>query len=292
MNVFSVRHGDLSLALLVLWVLASLVAFPAGAEVDLTKAFKIRGDSLSSATEVLVDGKRVEFKVLSDHELAIPTPDLSHSPVQISVVTPAGSVGFSYEVPKPSEAPVSPLLVSSITPESGGVSGGQETIIRGAGFRRRGLVVSFGGQPARSFNVNNDAMLTATVPAHSGGVVDIEVKAAGADAVVLKDGYAYIDAPAVAKVSPAVGPVTGGTKITIEGAHFSEQAGVKVFLGRIEAPEVKVKNGQSLEAVVPAAMEGKVDITVINPDGQLGELKGGFLYLPVPTIKSVGSSDP
>lgn len=292
MNVFSVRHGDLSLALLVLWVLASLMSFPAGAEVDLTKAFKIRGDSLSSATEVLVDGKRVEFKVLSDHELAIATPDLTHSPVQISVVTPAGSVGFSYEVPKPGEAPVSPLLVSSITPASGGVSGGQETIIRGAGFRRKGLVVNFGGQPARSFNVNNDVMLTATVPAHSGGVVDIEVKAAGADAVVLKDGYAYIDAPAVAKVSPAVGPVTGGTKITIEGAHFSEQAGVKVFLGRIEAPEVKVKNGQSLEAVVPAAMEGKVDITVINPDGQLGELKGGFLYLPVPTIKSVGSSEP
>jgi hypothetical protein len=39
------------------------------APVDVSKAFKIQGEYLSSATDVQVNGKSVEFQILSDQEI-------------------------------------------------------------------------------------------------------------------------------------------------------------------------------------------------------------------------------
>ncbi len=272
-------------------IVLSAVCFgviPAWAEsLNLAKAFRIQGDYLSTATEVRVDGKPVEFKIVSDHEITIPSPAASSKPIQVSVLTPAGVVEFTYAAPEPQEKPLPPLQVVGVNPVTGSSTGGLEVVIKGAGFRRKGLAVTFGGQPAKLLNVNNDGVLSVTAPAHSAGAVDIEVIAPNTPATVLKQSFTYVDSPSIKAVSPAVGPVTGGTKITLEGDHFAENGGVRVMLGRVEAADVKVTSGHSLEAVVPAGMEGVIDITVINPDGQMGELKAAFSYIPVPTIRSV-----
>ncbi len=254
---------------------------------DESKAFKIQGEYLSSATDVQVNGKSVEYKVLSDQEIAIVSPALSDKLIRISVVTPAGTIGFDYVKPQNPKSAMSPLTLYSVSPITGATLGGTLAVIRGANFKyQKDLAVSFGGAPITDWHVNSNEVMTVTVPPHAPGLVDIEVKSGGSPLATLKQAFAYVAPPEIRSVSPISGPVTGGTKITINGDHFADK-GVRVMLGRAEATEVKRKDDGSLEVVAPAYTDGPVDVTIINPDGQQGQLKDAFLYLPVPTIRAV-----
>lgn len=254
---------------------------------DVSNAFKIQGDYLSSATDVQVNGKSVEFQIVNDHEIAIVLPAVSDQSMQISVVTPAGTIGFDYAVPQSQKKASPPLSLREVNPSSGTSLGGTVAVIRGASFKgHKDWIVSFGGTPATNWHVNGDEVMTVTVPPHAPGLVDIQVKSGDSSEAFLKQAFTYVAPPQINSVSPISGPVTGGTKITIGGAHFGSK-GVRVMLGRAEAIEVSVKDTGVLEVVAPAYTEGATDVTVINPDGQQGQSKEAFLYLPVPTIRAV-----
>ncbi len=93
-------------------------------------------------------------------------------------------------------------------------------------------------------------------------------------------------APTVAAVSPASGPLAGGTAITITGTGFS--AGATVDLGGVPATAVVVVSATSITATTGAHAPGAVVVTVTNADGQGGTLSGGFTYLgPPPTLTAV-----
>ncbi len=255
--------------------------------VDVSKAFKIQGEYLSSATDVQVNGKSVEFQILSDQEIAIAPPVAPDHSMRISVVTPAGTIGFDYVLPQSPQKASPPLSLREVNPAAGTSLGGTVAVIRGTSFKtHKDWLVSFGGTPATDWHVNSDEVMTVTVPPHAPGSVDIEVKSGDSSEAFLKQAFTYVAPPQINAVSPISGPVTGGTKITITGAHFGSK-GVRVMLGRAEANAVSVKDAGSLEVVAPAYTEGATDVTVINPDGQQGQSKEAFLYLPVPTIRAV-----
>ncbi len=93
-------------------------------------------------------------------------------------------------------------------------------------------------------------------------------------------------APTVTGVSPASGPLAGGTAITITGTGFL--AGATVDLGGVAATAVVVVSATSITATSAAHAPGAVIVTVTNTDGQGGTLSGGFTYLgPPPTLTSV-----
>lgn len=77
-------------------------------------------------------------------------------------------------------------------------------------------------------------------------------------------------------VTPNIGPVGGGTPVTITGSGFLE--GAKVTFGNIAATAVLVSSPTSLTAITPPHAAGIVDIEVTNTNNQKGVLKGGYTY--------------
>lgn len=78
-------------------------------------------------------------------------------------------------------------------------------------------------------------------------------------------------------VSPPIGPIDGGTPITITGSGFAPGAGV--MLGSLACLDVIVDSPDMIRCTTPAAPAGPVDVTVTNPPGQSGTLGNGFIYL-------------
>lgn len=84
-------------------------------------------------------------------------------------------------------------------------------------------------------------------------------------------------APMVTAVSPASGPVTGGTGILISGSHFA--AGATVTFDGSPATNVVRFGDATLTATTPAHPAGAVDVAVVNPDGESGTLLSAYTYV-------------
>ena len=100
---------------------------------------------------------------------------------------------------------------------------------------------------------------------------------------------AAVGTPIITKISPASGPVEGGTNITIVGSNL--QGATKLNFGALSAPKGWMVNGSgtSITSVVspidPLATAGTVNVSVTTPRGTATDAKG-FTYL-APTITSV-----
>ena len=70
--------------------------------------------------------------------------------------------------------------------------------------------------------------------------------------------------------------IAGGTVVTLSGSNFIP--GVTVFVGANMATQVTVNSPSQLTFTTPAGQPGVVDIKVVNLDGQISVLKGGFQY--------------
>jgi hypothetical protein len=88
---------------------------------------------------------------------------------------------------------------------------------------------------------------------------------------------ALAPAPTVSKIEPNSGPKIGGTLVTIKGTDFIQ--GATVAFGGVPATPVDVTaDGSTLTTKTPSHEEGKVDVTVTNPDSEPGLLIEGFTY--------------
>jgi hypothetical protein len=196
------------------------------------------------------------------------------------------SMGIIYlATHKPDEVHFPPPVLSSVEPALGPISGGTVITLTGTNFRS-GATVSFGGVAATNVSVSNKNTITATAPKHSAAVVDIVLTNADGQSAALPAAYTYArpPSPSALSVSPASGPIGGGTSITVTGSNFA--AGATVTLDGVAATDVVVL-GETITAVTPAHAEGTVNLVVSNPDGQSGVLSGGFSYqsAPIPDVK-------
>jgi IPT/TIG domain-containing protein len=91
-------------------------------------------------------------------------------------------------------------------------------------------------------------------------------------------------APAVTKVAPKTGPVTGGTSVTITGTGFAGTTGVK--FGAVAASKFTVNSSTSITATAPAERAGIVDVTVTTSAGT-SEISLADRYKFAPVITSV-----
>jgi hypothetical protein len=94
----------------------------------------------------------------------------------------------------------------------------------------------------------------------------------------------------VTGISPAVGPSTGGTHVTISGSNF--QNGDTVTLGGVAATGVSVSGPGTITAVTGAHPTGTVDVVVSGSAGGAGTLSGGFFYTPPPKTTGFYSVTP
>jgi hypothetical protein len=77
--------------------------------------------------------------------------------------------------------------------------------------------------------------------------------------------YQVNPGPAVTKLKPTKGPVSGGTKVTIVGTNLSGASAVK--FGALDARSFEVISASEIKAVTPAEAAGTVYVTVTTPGG-------------------------
>jgi hypothetical protein len=124
-------------------------------------------------------------------------------------------------------------LVTSVTPEYGPTDGGTEVTILGTGFEVDTGVL-FGDQTALEMQCINTGLMRATAPAHGAGVVPLVLIDSAGSSISTGFSFSYEApeeatrpaAPVIASITPASGPVAGGTPVTIRGSGFAPGIGV------------------------------------------------------------------
>ena len=109
-------------------------------------------------------------------QITATVPAVAAGTVDVLVTTPGGT---STAVAGDKFTFVTPPVVSSLSLSQGATLGDYVIVVTGSGFTPA-TAVSFGTTPAISFTVNSDTQITATVPAHSAGTVDVTVTATSA----------------------------------------------------------------------------------------------------------------
>ncbi len=102
--------------------------------------------------------------------------------------------------------------------------------------------------------------------------------------------YAIVGPPVVSAISPARGPSTGGTSVTITGTNL--QGVTTVDFGSTAATGVSVNGaGTQIKAISPPQPAGTVDITVTTLSGTSTTSAGDrFAYAATPAVSSLSPS--
>ena len=213
------------------------------------------------------------------------------SATQITATTPAGTAGavtVAVTVNQQTGSLASGFTyvliptVTSVSPNTGATVGGTPVTITGTNFAT-GATVTFGGAAATNVVVASATQLTATTPAGSAGAVTVAVTVNGQTGS-LASAFTYVIIPTVTSVSPAGGPTTGGTAVTLTGTNYA--TGATVTFGATAATNVVVVSATQITATAPAGTAGPVTVTV-TLNGQSGSLANGYVYTLPPTVTAV-----
>ncbi|MEY4953873.1 MAG: hypothetical protein RL299_2297 [Pseudomonadota bacterium] len=158
-----------------------------------------------------------------------------------------------------------PPTVTSISPTGGPASGGTGVTINGTNFTGASAV-SFGVTPATSFTVVSAIRINAVAPAGTGTVNVRVTTGAGTSATSAANQFTYVPAPTVTSITPASGPVGGGTTVVITGTNFNDV--FAIAFGNIGTAQFTVDSPTQITLQTPmAAGAGTVPVRVTTGGG-------------------------
>jgi hypothetical protein len=266
------------------------VAPPSGLTTGGT-AITITGQRFTGVVQVKVGGfAATGMTVVNDTTITATTPAGTAGAADVVVISPLGTgtgTGlFTYVAPPGGVTPAP--TVTGIAPANGSTAGGTVVTITGTDFVVGASTVTIGGNPATGVTVVNATTITATTPAHAAGAVDVAVTTPNGTGTGVGL-YTYTAAgPTVSTISPANGPIAGGTSVTITGANFVTGSTSVTFDG-VAATGVNVVNGTTLTATSPAHAAAAVNVVVTTPGGASGALV--FTYLSfAPSVTTINPS--
>lgn len=126
--------------------------------------------------------------------------------------------------------------------------------------------------------VVSDGEITVVAPAGTAGSVSVSVTTAGGTNNGFS--YTYFDAPTLTTVTPAQGPASGGTSVSLIGTALTSTSAV-TFDGNPVA--FTVINGNVVSVIAPPGTVGAVDVAVTT-DGGTATAMGAYTYLAGPGI--------
>ncbi len=249
-------------------------------------AVTITGTNLTGATAVLFGSTPAKsFTVVSATQITATSPAGGPGLVDVTVVTPGGT---STVVASDQFTYFAAPMVTSISPAAGPTAGG--TVVTINGELTGATAVNFGTFPATGVKVVSPSQVTAISPAGVAATVDITVVTpGGTSATSPADKYRYAAQPVITSISPASGPLAGGTAVTITGTNFT--GATAVHFGSTQATAFTVVSATQITATAPAGVAGTVDITVTSPGGTTAaSLADQYTYtVSVPAPAIVGS---
>ena len=179
----------------------------------------------------------------------------------------SGSNAPTYSAPVPqATTTITPApTVTGVDPNTGTPAGGTSVVITGSDLANASAV-EFGSIPA---SVTSDSATSITVTSPPGtGTVDVTVTTPdGTSAISSADQFSYAlsaPPPTLSAVSPAGGPVTGGTSVTVTGDNLGSATAVDFGPGN--PGTITADSSTSVTATSPAGT-GTVDVTVTTPSG-------------------------
>ncbi len=240
------------------------------------------GRGLSKVVQVYFgDSVGVDPFPVSDSLLVVLSPPQARGLVDVTVVDDLGAratlpMAFTY---------VETVQVIAVEPTSGDIFGGERILIYGAGFSRESVVL-IGGRKAVSTRFIDVNTLEVVTPEGEAGKADVNVSTPDGSGR-LRRGFEYlpVDLPVgslrVDQVSPAAGPATGGTRVTIDGSGFTQ--GLAVRIGALQATSVSVESATRIVATTAAGSPGRASVRVIG-SGNAAALPNAFLYESEPAL--------
>ncbi|MFI8301294.1 IPT/TIG domain-containing protein [Streptomyces nigra] len=216
------------------------------------------------------------FTVNSATQITAVSPPRAAGAAAVTLIHPTGnsnSVTFTYVVAQVPQ-------ITGVTPASGPTAGGTTVILTGTGFTGA-TAVTFAGVPATSFVVNSATQITAVTPAGAAGAAVVTVTAPGGTSA--PDAFFFYAAPpTLHNGSPAQGPTTGGTTVTLTGSNLLNASAV--LFASTNASSFTVVSATQVTASAPAGT-GSAPITVVTPGGTSNPV--AFAYVAPPTLSAL-----
>ena len=229
-------------------------------------------------TTVTVDGNSIVPTAVTSTSVTFDAPSHAAGNVAVGVTTPGGTAsvtgGFTY-----TEAPTA----GALTPASGPISGGSSLTLAGGNFVPGSTTVIFDGATLTPSMVTATS-LTFVTPEHLAGNVSVSIATPGGSAAV-SGGFTYVPVPTVDTLTPAAGPITGTTGVTLTGTGFV--AGTTVNFAGLPPITPTSVSSTSLTFDAPAHDAGTVAVTVTTPGGTSSAVIGGFTYRAAPTATAI-----
>jgi predicted enzyme related to lactoylglutathione lyase len=233
-------------------------------------------------------GATLTFRGPNAVDLVTPQSD-TIGPVDVVIENPDGQIAvateaFTYEPP-----PAPPMLIE-VRPPRGFCAGGQTIRLLGENFEEDTVVRIGEVRAVMRFKSRNE--LEVETPPHTvTGIVAIELIDRNGVVVRREDGFTYESRPVprIDSITPRNGPMLGGTRVVVEGAHFPEGANVRI--GGQAPKKAVVRNGTVIEIIMPPSRApGFVDIDVGRAETGTAVVKNAFRYdpSPAPSIETVG----
>jgi hypothetical protein len=242
----------------------------------------ITGTNLNNVTAVYFGTAPATIQSDTATQIVVTSPLGVAGTVDVTVVTTGGTSPtsmadhFTYTA-----APT----VTGISPSAGPAAGGTTVTITGAGLANA-TAVYFGTVSATILS-DSATQIVVTSPANVAGTVDVTVVTAGGTSPIsTADQFTYAAMPIITALSPAFGPVAGGTTVTITGTRLATAAWV-----RFGTNLATIVSSSSTQLVVtsPAGVAGTVDVTVVTAGGTSGGTTADqFTYATPPAVTGIG----
>ncbi len=207
--------------------------------------------------------------VMTSETASLTTPANFPGLVDVIVVLPDEQVavkedGFLY---------YNEVAIYEVDPPLGPTSGGMPVVVNGTGFTGDSHLL-IGDREAIDVQILDDSQILAITPPGTAGPANVFVSnSKGVGQLV--NGYTFFDYPVIQSVTPAAGPVTGGTQVVI--TMIGADPSATVLLGGLTPEKVTFLDWNHIEFTTPPGQVGSADLEVTTPYG-IAPLAGAFTY--------------
>ena len=237
----------------------------------------ITGTNFIDVTGVTIAGNRLGSRiVVSPTQITGTTPAATNAGAADVVVTSSThgngtcSGCFTYNPP---------VTVSGVSPANGPLAGGTNVTVTGTSFTNV-TSVTVGGAELGSRTVLSTTQITGTTPGSSTpGIQDVVVISSSHGNGTCSGCFTYNPHVTVTGVSPAIGPLRGGTSVTITGTNFANATSVTI--AGTELVTRTVLNSTQISGTTPAATAPvRGDVVVTSSTHGSATCTGCFDYVP------------
>jgi hypothetical protein len=240
-----------------------------------TSAQAVTGAGFEGAERVRIAGAvAADLTLISGATLSIDAPALAEGVYDVTVENQdtSGTLVGGYIAVDPSR---SGLSVVGFQPAAASSLPGQSLTIVGHGLIA-GSRVQIDGVDVHVSAINSPQVIVATIPAGlSVGAHAVQVRSSGFTAHAPSNLRIY-DPIVVTSISPASGPVAGGTAVTIGGSGFVPGATVRI--GGVPLANVEIASPTRITGTTIGGASGPQDVAIESADTR-GVLVGAFHFI-------------